>query len=216
MTVTVNATAILYNDSTVETTASDYRLTSYTANGTWAAAKSGLKAVRVTVTGGGGSGGPATYLVQGKNLIPGQAGGGGGGGCSIARISGPAITGPVAVTVGTAPGGTSSFGSFASATGGANGPAVTGTTGGGGAGGTSTTTPSPTISDTVLAGENGAPGTEGDGGRAAGLVAGRGGLYPAGAATGRGNGGAGAARTSPGTTSGGAGTGGIVIVEEFY
>jgi hypothetical protein len=84
-----------------------------------------LVAVKVTVVGaGGGNPGPNT-----------PRSGAGGGGSAIEYIPAPSIPGPVTVTVGaggTGAGGTSSFGAFCSATGGA----VAGTsTGGSGTGG---------------------------------------------------------------------------------
>jgi hypothetical protein len=102
-----------------------YVMTTFTSPGpaTWTK-PAGLKAVKVTVTGGGGGG------------AGGLGGfGGGGAGTAIKYIPAPSIPGPVSVTVGGggagggAPtptangsdGGTSSFGPFCSATGGGGG-----------------------------------------------------------------------------------------------
>jgi hypothetical protein len=76
--------------------------------------------VKVTVVGGGGNGG--TSAARPNNLVVNQtrySGGGGGGGTAIEVIPFPSGTN-VAVTVGGA-GGTSSFGAYCSATGGAAG-----------------------------------------------------------------------------------------------
>ena len=59
MTTTVNGTSVVFSDSTTQNTASDYVATQYAANGSWTAAKPGLKALRVTVVGAGALGGPA-------------------------------------------------------------------------------------------------------------------------------------------------------------
>jgi hypothetical protein len=84
--------------------------------GTWTKPAGLSQGIRVTVVGGGGGGVVAP---------PSQAsrGPGGMGGLAIAYIPAPSIPGPVPVTVGaggntSAGGGTSSFGTFASATGG--------------------------------------------------------------------------------------------------
>jgi hypothetical protein len=87
----------------------------------------GLVAVKVTVVGGGG--GTTNFN------------GGGGGGAAIDYIPAPSIPGPVTVTVGaggvtpTFTGGTSSFGAFASATGGGGAGGGSGGSGGVGTGG---------------------------------------------------------------------------------
>jgi hypothetical protein len=78
----------------------------FTSPGTWTKPAT-VKRIKVTVVGAGGG---ATGI-----------GGGGGGGAAIKWIPAPSMPGPVSVTVGagsTGPGGTSSFGPFASATGG--------------------------------------------------------------------------------------------------
>jgi hypothetical protein len=89
----------------------------------------GITAVKVTVVGGGGNGGSVTGLNSG-------GGGGGGGGVAIEFVTGLTPGGTVTVTVGSAAG-TSSFGAYCSATGGATAATVTANTtaGAGGAGG---------------------------------------------------------------------------------
>ena len=83
----------------------------FTSPGTYTKPAS-VKTIRVTVLGGGGNGGNAV------SIAPSTTGGqGGGGGFSQETIQAPSVPGPVSVTVGGA-GGTSSFGSFLSATGG--------------------------------------------------------------------------------------------------
>ncbi len=72
----------------------------------------GITRVKVTVVGGGGNGGNTSGT--------GTAQGGAGGGAAIKYISGLTPGGTVTVTVGAAAG-TSSFGAYCSATGGANG-----------------------------------------------------------------------------------------------
>ena len=98
-----------------------------TATGTtWTqTGKTDLKRIRVTCYGGGGGGGSGT-------------GGGGGGGIGFVVLEASAVTTNVTVTVGAggaidATGGTSSFGSYISATGGSPGTNLNG-----GAGGTAT------------------------------------------------------------------------------
>ena len=89
----------------------------------------GVTAVKVTVIGGGGNGGTVTGTGS-------AGGGGGGGGVSIEFVTGLTPGDAVTVTVGGAAG-TSSFGAFCSATGGATAATVTAgaTNGAGGAGG---------------------------------------------------------------------------------
>jgi len=100
----------------------------FTSSGTFTV-PSGITAVKVTVIGGGGNGGNATGTTS-------SAGGGGGGGCAIEYVTGLTPGGTVTVTVG-AVAGTSSFGAFCSATGGATAVnnATPGTASNGGAGG---------------------------------------------------------------------------------
>jgi len=91
-----------------------------------------VKTVRVTVIGGGGRGGGFTSSPNNSNYT---GGAGGGGGYSTETIQAPSIPGPVSVTAGGVAG-TSSFGAFLSATGGANGGQISGSSGSPGAGGT--------------------------------------------------------------------------------
>lgn len=104
----------------------DYIMQAYVSPATWTK-PAGLKAVRVTVIGGGGSAGNfATPAFPAD-----QKTGGGGGGTGIKYLDAPAIPGPVTVTVGSGgaasgpqvgnAGGTSSFGPLVSATGGGGG-----------------------------------------------------------------------------------------------
>jgi hypothetical protein len=176
----------------------------FTSPGTWTK-DSGLKAVKVTVIGAGGNAADSTQNE------PGGSGGGGGGAIEFIQV--PSIPGPVSVTVGSAPGGTSSFGAFCSATGGGNGtvgPAEIGGTGGSGSGGSFN-------SD----GSTGEPGVRG-GGSAFGY--GPTNLKirnnnPNAGANGQGfgsGGGGGQQGNNPANHPGGDGAGGIVVVEEFY
>jgi hypothetical protein len=83
----------------------------FTSSGTFTV-PTGITKVKVTVVGGGGNGGNTSGT--------GTAQGGAGGGAAIEYISGLTPGNTVSVTVGAAAG-TSSFGAFCSATGGANG-----------------------------------------------------------------------------------------------
>ena len=95
----------------------------YTSPGTFDTI--GISSIRVRVIGAGGNGGGV------------YGGGGGGGGYASKTIASPAYPAPgvYTVTVGPAPGGTSSFGPAVSATGGSNGSSPAGGTGGSGSGG---------------------------------------------------------------------------------
>jgi hypothetical protein len=146
--------------------------------------------VKVTVVGGGGGG------------ASGSSGGGGGGGAAIRIVTGLTPAGTVTVTVGSGgaaqtAGGTSSFGAYASATGGAGG---TSGTNGYGAGG---------IGSSGSLNIGGGPGT---GGFAGGV-----GLLGSGGSTILGGGGvgnaAGQAYGGGGGSNGAAGAAGVVIVE---
>jgi hypothetical protein len=88
------------------------------STGTWTK-PAGLKAIKVTVVGGGGSSGPT---IPGPGVASGIQSGGGAGGAAIEYLDAPAIPGPQPYTAGGAAG-TSSFGSpaFLSATGGSAG-----------------------------------------------------------------------------------------------
>jgi hypothetical protein len=98
----------------------DYIMNVYAgpSTGTWTK-PAGLKAVKVTVVGGGGSSGGA---VPGPGIATGVQSGGGAGGAAVEYLDAPALPGPQPYTAGAA-GGTSSFGSpaFLSATGGSSG-----------------------------------------------------------------------------------------------
>src|SRR5210317_1557638 len=112
MATSITNTGITFPDATTQTTAAvaggGYALNAYTSPVTWTK-PAGLKAVKVTVVGAGGAGGPAT------SGWPSGAtgGGGGGGGAAILYLDAPAVPGPVSVTAGP---GTNSFGALASAT----------------------------------------------------------------------------------------------------
>lgn len=187
--------------------------TAYTSPGTYTKT-AGLKAIKVTVVGGGGSApgvGPAGVTVA--------SGGGGGGGSAILVYPAPSLpASAVPYTVGTA-GGTSSFGAapltVISATGGANGGLGTNSASGGAGG----------------AGSNGSINATGGGGGAGigpvGLGGAGGSSIFGGGAYGRfstgggiaGNpygGGAGGAATPGAVQPGGTGASGVVIIEEFY
>lgn len=205
--------------------------TNTTPTGTTWTKPANLVAVKVTVVGGG-----AGLLAPSPSSTE---NGGGGGGAAIEYIPAPSIPGPVTVTVGaaggtTAPtlsGGTSSFGAFCSATGGA-GDAGSGGTGSGGtinftggAGGTTRTgnsfpggpVPAPTV---FRVGFTGAGGNSifGGGGRSDMAIAttpapnqipavsGNSGYTYGGGASGKIN------SSSPGVV----GFQGVVIIEEFY
>lgn len=99
----------------------------YTSSGTWTK-PSGIKKVKVTVTGGGGGGGQGNAT----DSAGGTGGAGGGGGGTAIEIIDVSNVSSVTVTVGAggngatsqvtgANGGTSSFGSYCSATGGGGG-----------------------------------------------------------------------------------------------
>lgn len=104
-----------------------YKMTTYTGSSTWTCPSS-VKDLKVTVVGAGGGSGstnPGTPV----NCA---SGGGGAGGMAVEWIPAASLTGPVSVTIGTAPnpnaedqngcpGGTSSFGAFLSASGGQGG-----------------------------------------------------------------------------------------------
>jgi len=191
--------------------------TVFTSPGTWSKPAT-VQRIKVTVIGGGGNGGSGP-------TGSGGSGGGGGGGAAIRWIPAPSIPGPVSVTRGAA-GGTSSFGAFASATGGQSGTtAVSFQSRGGGDGGVGSggdlniggsgggaggSAPSPSPANLVFGGAGGSSifGGGGAGTGAGGVIGGQAG------APGRnyGGGGGGAAAN----LTAGAGAAGVVIVEEFY
>jgi hypothetical protein len=194
----------------------NYALQQYVAPATWSK-PAGLKAVKVTIVGAGGSGGP----VAAANASY-KGGGGGGGGAAIEYIPAPSIPGPVAVTAGP---GTNSFGPFCSATAGTNAATVSNPAVVQGAGGAAGVGSGGNIN---LIGESGTPasgGASGGGGMAAlgfgfgaPAVASPGSNGSAAPSPSYGGGGSGAIKASPNFTAytGGAGAPGIVIVEEFY
>jgi hypothetical protein len=190
-----------------------YNLEQYVAPATWTK-PANLKAIKVTVVGGGGNSGAGNFLFPASTRTGGS---GGGGGAAIEFIPAPSITsptpGPVTVSITAGPG-TNSFGAFCSATAGGNGTNATAPTpgtsgvGGSGSGGDINVTGqagfnSPTIqlggASGLGFGQNRIP-TGGPVG-VAGLDFGGGAV-----------GGSGPAPTSPGAS----GAPGIVIVEEFY
>ena len=209
----------------------------YTSPTTWTKPAT-VKAVKVTVI-GGGSGGNG---VRGSPEAGFGGRGGAGGGVAIEYLSAPSIPGPVTVTVGSggaggpAPGnpgtfsastagGTSSFGPFLSATGGTAVPSsMSGDTqvnGGIGSGGNINMSGARNqindFSQTPISG--GDSGTSNpffvfDGAPSSGSPNTNGANAPP---TSRGTGGGGGNSSgNPTPRSGGAGSGGLVIVEEFY
>lgn len=173
-----------------------------------------IKAVKVTLVAGGGSGGSS------DGPVTNVAGGGGNGGILYGYAQSPAIPGPVTVTVGTggsAPGrnvagvsgGTSSFGSVFSTTGGVGGGGGPSSAGPGASGGAYAITSTSTTSSLQLTSPIPVPvngyGVHGTPSATSGVAGTPG--------TGYGMGGGSAQGTSLG---GGAGSAGFVIVEEFY
>jgi hypothetical protein len=156
-------------------------MTAFTANGTWTPANSSLKSIKVTLVSGGGSGGltGSNYTSPPGTVYSGGAGGGGGSGAvainAFPTLANPSILSPVTVTVGTAggnttptyaAGGTSSFGSLLSATGGARGANGTnasppGTSGSGGSGGATGAATGGLALTFSTAGSSGTPGSSG-------------------------------------------------------
>jgi hypothetical protein len=207
----LNGTGVTFNDGTQLNSKSEaggnYIQRTYNGPATWTK-PAGLKAVKVTVVGAGGNGGNAISCCSDSFY---QGGDGASAGAAIRFIPAPSIPGPVAVTVGSAPSKTSSFGSFVSATGGGNGtnssPTVSGvssTAHGTGTGGDLNFTGSPTASGFgfgLLPNFTGGP------------------SYPglAGLAYGGRAFGAGTAIAGPsGFRAGANGGPGVTIVEEFY
>lgn len=194
------------------------RVTEFTGSGTY---NKNLAArfIKVTVIGGGGGGGSS-----GNNYT--TSNGGGGGGCAIKWIPNSAVGSTETVTVGAGgtgnsgaagtAGGTSSFGSHCSATGGGAGLAwgSNGAAGGTGSGGNINIAGGPSSGNaeysTASADCIGAGGNSflGGGGYVAGTASNgtTGGSY--------GGGGGGAHRTT-GAVTGGSGAAGYVVVEEY-
>jgi hypothetical protein len=215
-------------------------ITLFTSPGTWTKPVT-VKTVKVTVLSGGGGGGGQ----KGGSF---GAGGGGGGGGGVTYILASSIPGPQTVTAGTggaagtsppgaagqgvvagSPGGTASFGTFITATGGA------------GSGITANSIPAPTYPTYIVGGAGGAvtpspttlvfPGTSGGSGSPA--TSGAGGTQawqpwgipppavgavntPGTSGTGYAQGGSGGWGSSPAGQPGGNGTAGFVLIEEFY
>lgn len=197
----------------------------FTSTGTWTK-PSGIKKIKVIVTGGGGGGGGGTGSYN-------QGGGGGAGGTAIEIIDVSSVS-TVSVTIGAggsgstgqgAGGGTSSFGSYCSAAGGTGG--FQGQGGGRCAGGAAT---GGDINITGGDGNSASGGNTADepvSGHGGGSYWGGGtGGSPAGGQTGNqdagfnanntwGVGGGGGDNSSSGADNGGNGCGGIVVVEEY-
>jgi hypothetical protein len=207
---TLGPAGLTFGDSTVQTTAATSPVapvvTIYSSPATWTKSAI-LKAVKITLVAGGGSGG--------STISPLGAGAGGNGGILYGYAQAPVIPGPVTVTAGAggpAPGpnvagvsgGTSSFGSVFSTTGGGGGSGGPSPSGNGASGGAYAITSTATTSSLQLTSPVTTPvmayGVRGTTG------------IPATAGTGYGMGGGG----SPGNAAGGAGSAGFVIVEEFY
>lgn len=158
-TITANSVMLGNGISTVQTVAPSTSGNVLTSDGTtWSSARSliptiqaftttgantftipaGVTKVKVTVVGGGGGGAGGGSTIN-------QGGGGGAGGTAIETVTGLTPGGTVTVTVGAGgagiyagtgtSGGTSSFGAYCSATGGAGGVTLSGSGGVGGAGG---------------------------------------------------------------------------------
>jgi hypothetical protein len=213
-----------------------YVFNAYTSPTTWdATAKkaAGLKSIKVTVVGAGGTGGGAVLAAPGNS---GAGTGGGGGGAVIEYVPVSNIT-PGTKTV-TAGAGTNSFGPWGTAT--PNSPTATASATAGSTGGNGVTPSTP--STTLGAGGvgsggtltfDGTPGSQAvhrtidnrDMGGSGGASAIFGAPIPSTvgvningiAATIDGGGGAGSPyRSVAGTSTGGAGAPGVVIIEEFY
>ena len=185
----------------------------FTSSGTWTN-PGNVEKVKVTVVGGGGKGGNADSY----NNLNRKAAGGGGGGSAMEVIPFPSATN-VSVTVG-GQGGTSSFGSYCSATGGASAtnipattnpnPVSTGANGGAGSGGAVNFQGSsgmPTSSAHGGSSIYGAGGRHGKTGPTPGMPGQPGRNY------GGGGGGAVAQLGNPSVRTGGSGAPGVVIVE---
>ena len=173
----------------------------------------GVTKVKVTVVGGGGGGAGSVSAIN-------QGGGGGAGGTSIETITGLTPGGTVTVTVGAGgagiysgtgtSGGTSSFGAYCSATGGAGGVTISGLGGVGGAGGVGSG------GNVNLTGGSGGAGGRGPGGGGIlggmGATAGYDNVVGGNGVANTGGGGSASSGTG-GSPVGGTGGSGIVIVE---
>jgi hypothetical protein len=227
------STGVQFPDNSVQGVASNYILRTYTSPATWTK-PTGLRAVKVSLSGGGGGGGGAFGFYGGGTV-------GRFGGSAFRYLAAPDIPGPITVTVGAGgtggpgpgsgpgnanlsnggTGGTSSFGPLLSATGGGGGGGgrpygspMTGTPGsvGTGTGSTIEQTLEPFGADRgSVCGIFSNVGRTGAGGAPPGPS-------PGGTGIGRSSGGGGG-RSGPSPISsanGGAGAGGLVVVEEFY
>jgi hypothetical protein len=194
----------------------DYIMLAYTSPATWTK-PAGLKAVKVTVVGGGGASANISAPLGPGFVVT----GGGGGGTSFKYLDAPAIPGPVSVTVGSGgtgtptspgagnPGGTSSFGPLTSATGGTGGGSPAGSVAGGT--GSNSTYSVPGGSGGVLSGSCLIFGRVGGG-----STLGQGVVQSAISLTSPVYGVGGASWINNGQGTGSSGSAGIVIVEEFY
>ena len=224
MPTTVRNTDILFDNGTIQASASNYIQQTFTSPGTWTKPV-GLKAVRVRLAAGGGGAGATVTQPANPDYSAGSGVGGAARGDLLpVYISAADIPGPVTVVVGSGgaggaagpnpgqAGGTSSFGTLISAT-------------GGGGGGHSGTNPSPGFTLTGTAGTVGGL-VEGPAVTLTAYAAGATyGTRPApvsgfgqqaiGVSTGGGNSSNGPS-VGWAAKPGGAGAPGIVIVEEFY
>jgi hypothetical protein len=208
----------------------NYDLVAYTSPATWdatAAKAAGLKAIKITVVGAGGSGGPGVGFPSRS-----AGGGGGGGGAAVEYVPAANIT-PGTKTV-TAGAGTNSFGPWgtatpnsptatASATAGSAGGSAAGGAGGAGSGGSLNITGQSggwgyVAANSAFVQRGATGGGSIFGGGAVGAASGpTGGTGSAGGAYGGGGGGGGGTfDPTPAASSGGAGAPGVVIIEEFY
>jgi len=232
-TTSIGAPGVTFPDGSVQSTkgaSGDVVMNVYTSSGTWTKPAT-VKSIKVTVVGGGGSGGTATTgspfpSMLGTGRWTSRTGGGGGGGYAVRTYLSSALPGPQPYTVGGAAA-TSSFGGTAtviSGTGGSSSASITapGAPGGGtaytagGAGG------SGSGGNLNIVGGVGSPGqAEGGGGTSmlstlgpsiTSVSPGIPGVLYGGGATGAYSG------TSTPTLSlaGGTGAQGVVIIEEFY
>jgi hypothetical protein len=193
----------------------NYIMQTLTSPGTWTK-PAGLKAVKVTVIGAGGNGGSGVA----PSTLPGSGGAGGGG--AIRYLDASSIPGPVAVTVGTPSSKTSSFGAFATATGGGNGANSTGsafgrfiTTGGNGSAG-DVNARGEDVGQQFDAESNNRGFFSRGGASAFGFASAVNTNNVGAGAAGYAYGGGGAGARGPTSAAGGQGGAGVVIVEEFY
>lgn len=228
-TTSIGASGVTFPDGGVQSGATNGipALNVYTSSGTWTKPAT-VKAIKVTVVGGGGNGGAANKPTNTPGTPTGQAGGGGGGGGASVRVYPAAsLPGPQPYTVGGA-GATSSFGaapaSVISATGGSTGtkagPGVqVGYAGGSGSGGQVNITGGgggwgQNVSAGAAISGNGGSSIFGGGAVSVYNINDQNGI--AGGLYGGGGSGGVVVGTVIATAPGGAGGQGVVIVEEFY